>query len=289
VTNDDYLASVTALLEVTRTKWMHEQRGLPVHKPLPDLAALSLAFASVPRANVEMRDHAATVEEPVSGDELWRRIRSHAPFLLVPGAEPWGYGRRPTLVSASTWLEAPEPDVAASLEHIVRSYLRAFGPARLADISQWSGLAVRRLRVGLERIEPLTRYTDGVGRDLFDLPGGAVPDEDEPAPPRLLPMWDETLLAYADRSRVLPERYRKRVIVKAGDVLPSFTVDGYVAGLWWAEADPDEGTRIVLEPFEPLAPDAAEQLRHEARRLARFVASREPLVYARYRHTRRRG
>jgi len=54
--------------------------------------------------------------------------------------------------------------------------------------------------------------------DLLDAP---PPDEDVPAPPRLLAMWDSVLLAYADRSRVIPEAYRPHVIRRDGGVLPA--------------------------------------------------------------------
>lgn len=285
----DYRASVTALLAVTRSKWMQERRGLPVRRSLPELTESSLAFAAEPRSNVELRDHAGTLGEPVAADELWRRIRRYGAYVHVPGADTWAFGRRPQLVAARTWLTGPEPDETMALEHIVRSHLRAFGPSRLADIAQWSGLAIRSLRRGLERIKDLAVHEDARGRALFDLPGMPLPDPGTTAPPRLLPMWDETLLAYAERERVLPERYRKRVIVKGGDVLPTFTVDGYVAGLWWAEAIDDQLPRILLEPFAPLAPADLEALEAEGEALARILAPREPDVYRRYRFTKRRS
>lgn len=284
----DYHASVNALLSVTRTRWMQEQRGLPVRRSLPDLAEASLAYAQEPRTNVELRDHAGSLGEATPADELWRRIRRYAPFVHVPGDEPWAFGRRPIQIAAAAWLEGEDLDEAAALEHIVRSHLRAFGPARLADISQWSGLAVNRLDVGLARISPLERYEDEDGRVLYDLPDAPLPDAAVMAPPRLLPMWDETLLAYADRSRVLPEAYRKRVIVKAGDVLPSFTIDGYVAGLWWAEVG-DGGPRVIFEPFEGLSARDRRDLEAQADRLVTFIRRREPAVYDRYRRTRRRA
>ncbi len=40
------------------------------------------------------------------------------------------------------------------------------------------------------------------------------------------------LLAYADRSRMIPPDYRRRVIRQNGDVLPALLVDGHVAGVW---------------------------------------------------------
>jgi hypothetical protein len=284
----DYRASVVALLAVTRSKWMQERRGLPVERTLPELTEDSLTFAAEPRTNVELRDHAGTLGEPVAADELWRRIRRYGAFVHVPGVEPWTFGRRPTQVAARAWLPEPQADEDAALEHLVRTHLRAFGPARPADIAQWSGLTVRSLRRGLARIAEIVTYEDPRGRELYDLPEMPLPDPDTPAPPRLLPMWDETLLAYAERDRVLPEPYRKQVIVKAGDVLPTFTVDGYVAGLWWAEPDRGDGTHIVLEPFEPLARTVRGALEAEGEALARLLASREPGVYRRFRYTRRR-
>ena len=68
-----------------------------------------------------------------------------------------------------------------------------------------------------------------------------------PAPVRFLPKWDNVLLGFADRTRVLPERHRKTVIRMNGDVAQTFLVDGFVAGIWRVE-----GGRVVPEPFEAL-------------------------------------
>ena len=68
------------------------------------------------------------------------------------------------------------------------------------------------------------------------LPDGLRPPGDTPAPVRFLPMWDSLLLAYHDRSRVIPEIHRRTVIRVNGDFLPTSLVDGRVAGLWRAGA-----------------------------------------------------
>ena len=65
---------------------------------------------------------------------------------------------------------------------------------------------------------------------------------------RFLPKWDNVLLGFADRTRVLPEQHRKTVIRANGDVAQTFLVDGFVAGRWRAE----DG-RVVLEPFALLS------------------------------------
>jgi hypothetical protein len=100
-------------------------------------------------------------------------------------------------------------------------------------------------------------------------------------------MWDSALLAYADRRRILPEEYRKAVIAKNGDVAPTVLVDGWVAGIWWAESDGSH-TRIVVEPFAGLPRSTTRALEDEAERLAAFVGPLEPSVYSRYRTSRAR-
>ena len=59
---------------------------------------------------------------------------------------------------------------------------------------------------------------------------------------------DNVRLAWADRTRMLPEPYRKKVIKMNGDVAQTFLVDRFVAGMWTAE----EG-RVVFEPFARLS------------------------------------
>ena len=78
-------------------------------------------------------------------------------------------------------------------------------------------------------------------------------------------MWDSTLLAHDDRRRILPEAYRKTVILKNGDVQRTFLVDGFVAGLWTVE----DG-RVELEPFEPIPRGVRQELDAEAKALAEF-------------------
>jgi hypothetical protein len=152
------------------------------------------------------------------------------------------------------------------LQHLVRRYLAAFGPATRADVAQWTGLPVATIAPSLEDVR-LRRFLDERGRELLDVPRAPLPAADKPAPPRFLPMWDSTLLAHADRTRILPERYRSTVIRPNGDVLKTFLVDGFVAGLWALR----DG-RVELEPFEPLRPTVERELRREATALASFAS-----------------
>ncbi|MDX3616994.1 DNA glycosylase AlkZ-like family protein, partial [Streptomyces europaeiscabiei] len=104
--------------------------------------------------------------------------------------------------------------------------------------------------------------------------------EDTPAPPRLMAMWDSTLLAYADRGRVLPPEYRKYVTRVNGDVLPTLLVDGYVAGVWRPV-----GGAIEATAFHPLPDPVWGALAEEAAALQVFLTARaDPTPYRRYNH-----
>jgi len=126
---------------------------------------------------------------------------------------------------------------------------------------------VPELQRALERLEPLRRFRDEHGRELLDVPRAPLPDADTPAPVRFLPKWDNVLLAFADRTRVLPEQYRKTVIRVNGDVAQTFLVDGFVSGIWRVE-----NGRVVLEPFAALSRSVRRQLEDEAERLEAFLA-----------------
>jgi hypothetical protein len=258
------------------------------------LGQSALAFAAEPRSNPVLRDHVDREAERLGVDleEAWWWVRIRHDFIHIPTTRPWSFGRRPTLAAAAAWLgDASYAAEPAALEHLVRRYLAAFGPAAAADAAAWSGLTITRLRPGFAAIEAagdLWHGRDDRGRELFDLAGSPRPGGAIDAPPRLLPMWDSVLLAYADRNRIFDDRTRSIVIGRNGDTLPTFLVDGRVAGLWWAVAEPGSGCRIELEPFGRLERAARLALETEADRLAEFLDPLDPEVYRRYRTSRAR-
>jgi hypothetical protein len=149
---------------------------------------------------------------------------------------------------------------------MLRRYLAAFGPATRQDIRAWSMMRSPEIAQALDLLE-LRRFRDERGRELLDVPRGPLPEADTPAPVRFLPKWDNVLLAFADRTRVLPERYRKTVIRMNGDVAQTFLVDGFVAGTWSVG---DGG--VAVEPFAPLSRASRRELKDEAERLEAFLA-----------------
>jgi hypothetical protein len=200
---------------------------------------------------------------------VWQLLSARAGLVHAPASSVWRMntsGAR--FVPADAWLGAEPASGDVAVCSLLRRYLAAFGPATRADAAQWTGLTVGALEPGFARL-PLRRFRDEDGRTLYDLPRAPIPSARAPAPARFLPMWDSTLLAHDDRRRILPEAYRKVVILKNGDVQRTFLVDGLVAGLWTV-AD----GRVELEPFAPVPRGARRELEAEARALAEFHRSK---------------
>lgn len=279
----DYRALLPAMLPLLRMGFRRGTGARPSSEQIAAWADAILAFTATPRSNTEIRAYIAEVADGLVPDDLWWVVRRHAPLIHVPEGVPWAFTRRPTLVAASAWLddEAFEEAVAAT-RHVARRYLAAFGPATAADAAAWSGLSVRQLQPALDAVGE-RRFSDDRGQVLYDVERAPIPDAEVEAPPRLLPMWDSALLAYADRTRIVSDADRALVIARNGDVAPTFLVDGRVAGLWWPEKEAGGRHRIVLEPFRRLLVEDRRALEAEAERLVAFVEPHEPAVYARYR------
>ena len=78
------------------------------------------------------------------------------------------------------------------------------------------------------------------------------------------------LIGYDVRDRILPDAYREAVVRKNGDFLPSFLVDGFVAGLWAPDRIGVTAT-ITLTPFATVGRAERRALADEAERLIRFI------------------
>lgn len=244
----------------------------------------ALKFADQARTAAEME---TWVEQQVGAERkagAWWGLRAYAPLLHVPTGGPWSFGTRPSYVAART---GPVPTGretrTEALTTLVLRYLAGFGPASVADVAQFATVQrtpVRQVLTALATLDGAVERLEGAdGTALFDLPGAPRPPADTPAPPRLMAMWDSVLLAYADRSRVIPPAYRRLVIRTNGDVLPTLLVDGYVAGVW----RPVDGG-IEATAFHALPPAAWEGLAAEARSLTALLADRDTAVYRRFDH-----
>jgi hypothetical protein len=290
-----------AMTPTLRAAGLYDQRfrdsGLPIAR-LDDLVPHVLAFAREPRRRQEieamMADHLGTAPDP----GVWRALRIVAPLVHAPSDEPWAFGRSASFVAAPEGRGLTpaagelagaegdaEPreeaaDVTAAIAHLIWRYLAAFGPATKRDFAQFALLRQPDVGPALERLAGRLATHEGPGgATLYDVPDATLPDEDVPAPPRLLPMWDSLLLAYADRGRVIPPAYRPQVTRRNGDVLPTVLVDGSVAGVWRVVCG-----AVGVTAFEPFADAVWEGIDREARALLGLVGGRDGALYGRYGH-----
>ncbi|MBB5077674.1 winged helix DNA-binding domain-containing protein [Nonomuraea endophytica] len=273
----DYPAFHNAMVPSLRGARLGDRRFTGAGLSVADADALLphlLEFAAGPRTKAEIEE---LIRERLGAHQprMWWALRTFAPLHHVPTGGPWSFGARGAFTV--TRLPRMGPDERQeSVHHLVHRYLEAFGPASVADIAQFSLLTRPVLRQAVTGFDQLEGPD---GTVLYDVPGGQIPEEDTPAPPRLLPMWDSVLLAYSDRSRVIPPDFRRLVTRQNGDVLPSLLVDGQVAGVW----RPADGG-IEASAFRPLSDRDWAGLAAEARALVKFLAARDPAVYRRYTH-----
>ncbi|HEX4212841.1 MAG TPA: winged helix DNA-binding domain-containing protein [Candidatus Dormibacteraeota bacterium] len=141
-----------------------------------------------------------------------------------------------------------EPAPESAREDLVRRWLRAFGPATLADLRWWTGWTLGELRPAL----------GGVGAVEVGLPDGtglALPDDLEPvAEPdpwvALLPALDPTVMGWTERGWYLGE-YAPVLFDRSGNAGPTVWADGRIVGGWAQRPDGE----IVLRLLEDVGSD----------------------------------
>ncbi len=264
VTAEDYPHDAVAMANYFRTlRAQNLPDGITMER-VGELAGHAAAALAEPLEGTALRPILAKLQEELADDRVWRRVRTNAPILHVPGEEPHAFGQRNRFVAATAWLGVLEAEEGDGVTRLVRRYLAAFGPASRADIAAFTGLAVATLAPALAALEPeLERLTDERSRELYDMRGAPGPPGDTPAPLRLLGEWDNVLLAHADRTRMFDDETRRRVIRKNGDVIPTILLDGMVAGTWWWRRKRDVAT-LEATPFTKLTKAAKQELEREA-------------------------
>jgi hypothetical protein len=200
---------------------------------------------------------------------LTHAARGLLPLVQVPPRAVWGRSGQTAYHTAEHWLDR-ELDQSPDPKHMITRYLAAFGPATVADIQTWAGLT--RLREVVETLDLRTLHTDD-GRELYDLPDTPLPHEDTPAPVRFLPEFDNILLSYADRTRIMAEEHRKRLFGVKNGVFPgTFLVDGFVRGSWRVTKQRRSAV-LTITPWARTTKKDQTALTKEGMRLLDFLAT----------------
>ncbi|HKC20729.1 MAG TPA: winged helix DNA-binding domain-containing protein [Candidatus Dormibacteraeota bacterium] len=191
-------------------------------------------------------------------------VRYLVPLVFTTPRGVWGAAGPVALTTFEAWL-GREPGPPITPEEFVLRYLAAFGPASPADMRAWSGLAMRPV---FERLRPRFKtFRDEKGVELFDLPRAPRPGGDSPAPIRLIPDYDNILLAHADRTRIMPSGKHLGMFSSNGVMQGAVLVDGFVRAMWV----PREST-LEISPFvKPLTKTERASIEHEAEGLMQFL------------------
>ena len=261
VSKADYWPLAIAVRETRREHWKRTRKDHRARAVAAAAKRLRSRFAEGALSRAELSEALDKDPVMVNAVGLWLDL------VRVPPSGTWERRRADLYAAAEDWLGPPPGKLSPeqALDRLVRRYLTGFGPASLAQIANWAGLHPKRVAPALERIR-LRRFVNEGGDELVDLPGAPLPDPETPAPVRFLPTWDATLLVHARATGVLPEEHRPQVFnTKTPQSMPTFLVDGEVAGSWRYEKG-----RIGIEPFGKLTKTARRELDAEAERLAAF-------------------
>lgn len=197
---------------------------------------------------------------------MLRAVQFTLPLVQVPPRGLWNRSGAPRVTTLETWVK--KPLAKPSAEKMVLRYLAAFGPASAMDAQAWSGLT--KLAAVFEKLRPkLVTFRDDTGRELFDLPDAPRPDEDTPALPRFLPIYENAVIGFANRSRIL--KGGPKTAPPQNLNVRAFLIDGFVSGFWKIDEDKNRAT-LTLDPFAKLAKKHERALTAEGEKLLAFMA-----------------
>ncbi|MEV6902721.1 winged helix DNA-binding domain-containing protein [Amycolatopsis sp. NPDC051372] len=164
------------------------------------------------------------------------------------------------------WLPGGLPPVptADARAELARRWLRAFGPAPVADLRWWTGWTAGQTKQALAAVAPTEVDLDGE-------PGLVLSDDLEPVPEpapwvALLPALDPTPMGWSARDWYLGP-HRPALFDRSGNIGPTAWCDGRVVGAW-AQRPTGE---VVLRLLEDVGADRAATLEAEAARLTTWL------------------
>jgi hypothetical protein len=241
---------------------------------------------AVHRAGVKLLDKgpmtggqlgAALQEKFPDGEPLAKAVLLQIKEILIqiPPTRIWGSGHAPILTRAENWIPVPHKR-ALKREDLVLRYLRAYGPATILDMQSWSGMTRLSEAFGKVR-DQLVEFEAENGRVLYDLPDAPRPDADTPAPVRFLPDYDNVVLGFADRNRILSDDNGKH-LTTAVRSFRSVLVDGFVAAGWSIVRRKGTVT-LTVTPFRKLNRRDTREVEKEGLAFLKFMGAESTLFH----------
>ncbi|BBZ22847.1 winged helix DNA-binding domain-containing protein [Mycolicibacter hiberniae] len=167
---------------------------------------------------------------------------------IVRGPNDGGWtSSRPRWATAASRLGASGAPLPAEPAHaqLIRTWLRAFGPATAEDIKWWFGTTKTVVRRALGEI-------GAVDVDLHGTPGYALADDLEPEPDpapwgALLPGLDVTTMGWYHREWYLGE-HRGQLFDNNGNAGPTVWWNGRIIGGWYQNPAAEVQLQLLEDP-----------------------------------------
>jgi Winged helix DNA-binding domain len=227
-------------------------------------------------------------------DELVEQLATHG-IRLVGQARPYfmqraalegviclgpDRGAEPTYVLLSEWVDLGHSlSQEAAHAELARRYLKAYGPATPEDLARWSGMPMSKTRAAWQYIADELMEVEVAGSPAWMLKTSAAWLDELPVHTpivRLLPGFDIYLLGYQNRDLAVPRQYAKRINAGGGILHPALLVDGRAIGTWKSRRRKNH-VDVMVEPFDPLAPELHPGLEAEVTDLSRFLGLKTTL------------
>ena len=185
-------------------------------------------------------------------------------------------GNEPTFVRADAWIPKWQDVPREQAEgRLLRTYLRAFGPATAADFALWTGITLTDAREiwGREQGDIVPVNVEGwetavLRKDLEEL----TQTELERPLVRLLPYFDTYLLGHKEREHLVAMEHRPSVYRAQGWIAPVVLVDGRVAAVW-EHAREGNRLRVQVTKFKSISRRVIAGIQEEAQDLGRFLGA----------------
>lgn len=193
-----------------------------------------------------------------------RVIRTMATANLIERRRPAGSWTS----SQFRWAKGqplPPVPVAEARAHVVRAWLRAYGPGAEADLKWWTGWTLGEVRKALAAVgAESVQLPEG---PAYVLPGGAEPTPERAPAAALLPGLDPVPMGWQHRDWFLPQDHRAALFDGTGNVGPTVWWGGEVIGGWAQRAD---GT-VVWRQLTDRGRDAARAVDRAAAELTALL------------------
>lgn len=157
--------------------------------------------------------------------------------------------------------------VEEALAELTHRYFRSRGPATVHDFSTWSGLTLTDCRKGIASTTKLINAR--VGENNYFFYESPSSPKDQPGKMHLLPVYDEFIMGYKDRTPIL--KFMKGLEQKSTFAFDSTVVfDGQIIGTWKRTVNKKE-IEVEHNFFKPLSRRQANAFEESIYRFEEFT------------------